>query len=251
MSENRDFKKLCRTAGECCVKYRLIDDGDRLLVGLSGGKDSFMLMHLLDHLSRCAPVEFTFEAATFDPGFENFNVEKIAEYCRIHNWKHHVVKMNIPEIIAEKSMEDAPCVLCSRLRRGKLYGLARELSCNKLALGQHLDDVITSFMMSLCRGQGITSMAPKVVPQDPEHPVIIRPLALVTEELIINCAKQMDFPEKTGFCRYENTVKTGDRAAFSALIGELSEKIPHLRENIAHSLTRVEADHLLVPPKDK
>ena len=251
MSENRDFKKMCRTAGKCCVQYRLIDDGDRLLVGLSGGKDSFMLMHLLEHLSVCAPVKFTFEAATFDPGFENFNVEKISEYCREHNWKHHVVKMNIPEIISEKSMDDAPCVLCSRLRRGKLYGLARELSCNKLALGQHLDDVITSFLMSLCRGQGITSMAPKVMPQNPEHPIIIRPLALVSEELIRRCAKTMDLPEKTGFCRYENIVKSGDRAAFSELVEELSRKIPDLRENIAHSLTRVEADHLLVPPQDR
>ena len=248
--ESREFKKLCRIAGETCVKYRLINDGDRLLVGLSGGKDSFMLMHLLEHLAAHAPVRFTFEAATFDPGFEDFNVEKISGYCRKYNWKHHVVKMNIPEIIREKNMSSAPCVLCSRLRRGKLYGLAKSLQCGKLALGQHLDDVITSFLMSLCRGQGITSMAPLVMPQNPEHPVVIRPLALVPESLIKECAGKMELPEKTGTCRYESLVKDGDRAKFSALVEKLSDDIPHLRENIAHSLTRVEADHLLIPPME-
>lgn len=247
--ESREFKKLCRIAGECCVNYRLIADGDRILVGLSGGKDSFMLMHLLEHLSGKAPVKFTFEAATFDPGFDGFNVENIISCCREHNWKHHLVKMNIPEIIREKNMEKSPCVLCSRLRRGKLYGLAQKLNCNKLALGQHLDDVINSFFMSLCRGQGITSMAPLVKPQNPEHPTVIRPLALVPEELIKTCAIQLQLPEKTGLCRYESLVKNGDRAQFAALIDDLAEKIPHLRENIAHSLTKVESDYLLIPPK--
>lgn len=248
--EKSAFKKLCRIAGETCVNYRLIRNGDRILTGLSGGKDSFVLLHLLKHLQMHAPVDFTVEAATFDPGFADFGVAEIAAYCESLTVKHHTVKLNIPEIIREKNMENAPCVLCSRLRRGKLYGLANELQCSKLALGQHLDDVINSFLMSLCRGQGITSMAPKVVPQDPAHPTVIRPLALVPEELIRQCAKEFTFPVKTGRCRYENTVKNGDRAAFARLVDELAEKIPHLRENIAHSLTRVEIDHLLVVPPE-
>ena len=246
--QNEYFKKICRLAGECCVRYRLISDGDRIMVGLSGGKDSFVLMHLLTNLQKCAPVKFELTAATFDPGFENFGVDRIADYCRKMNWEHHTVKLNIPAIIAEKQMEKNPCVLCSRLRRGKLYGLAGELQCNKLALGQHLDDVINSFFMSLCRGQGITSMAPLVKPSDPAHPAIIRPLALVPEELIKNCAAAGEFPECTGRCRYESTVKLGDRAAFAQLVDRLAADIPHLRENIAHSLTRVELEHLLIPP---
>ena len=186
-----EFKKICRSAGETCVRYRLIADGDRIMVGLSGGKDSFILMHVLSHLQKHAPVKFTLTAATFDPGFDDFNGQEIAGYCREHNWEHHFVRLNIPQILREKNMEKSPCVLCSRLRRGKLYGLARQLSCNKLALGQHLDDVINSFFMSLCRGQGITSMAPAVQPQNPEHPTVIRPLALVPEELIKSCAEQL------------------------------------------------------------
>ncbi|MBR7121057.1 MAG: hypothetical protein IKC94_02315 [Lentisphaeria bacterium] len=248
--ENKSFKKLCRIAGETCVSYRLISDGDRIMTGLSGGKDSFILLHLLKHLQLHAPVKFTILAATFDPGFENFNAAKIAGYCRDTGVEHHIVKLNIPEIIREKNMEYSPCVLCSRLRRGKLYGLAKALQCNKLALGQHLDDVINSFFMSLCRGQGITSMAPKVKPQNPDHPTVIRPLALVPEALIKECAATLPLPEKTGICRYESTVKSGDRAAFAGLLSDLAQKIPDVRENIAHSLGKVEIDHLLIKPEN-
>ena len=242
------FKKICRLAGETCVRYRLISAGDRILVGLSGGKDSFVLMHLLEHLQQHAPVKFSLAAATFDPGFENFGTEKIAEYCAAHRWEHHPVRLNIPEIIREKGFDSSPCVLCSRLRRGKLYGLANELKCNKLALGQHLDDIIASFLMSLCRGQGLTSMAPLVQPQNPAHPAVIRPLALVPEELIRQYAATLELPDKSGTCQYESTVKDGDRARFAALTETLSAEIPGLRENIAHSLARVELDHLLIPP---
>ena len=245
-----EFRKICRLAGESCVRYRLTGDGDRILVGLSGGKDSFILMHVLDHLREHAPVKFSLAAATFDPGFPHFDSDMIAQYCREQHWEHHIVRLNIPEIIREKGMEKSPCVLCSRLRRGKLYGLARERRCNKLALGQHLDDVITSFFMSVCRGQGISSMAPLVQPQDPAHPVLIRPLALVPEGRIIAAAGEFDFPRSTGICQYEKDVNTGDRAAVGELLARLAERIPDLRENIAHSLTRIESRHLLVPPED-
>ena len=245
---DKEFKKLCRIAGETIVKYRLIADGDRILAGASGGKDSFVLLHLLDHLQKTAPVHFDFIAATFDPRFPGFGVETTVQYCREHNWKHEIISLDIPAVIAEKKMEKNPCMLCSRLRRGHLYKLAGELNCGKLALGQHLDDIISSFLMSLCRGQGLTSMAPLVQPDNPAHPAVIRPLALVPENLIRECASQMEFPEKTGNCRYESLVKNGDRAKFAALVETLSQDIPHLRENIAHSLTRVEADHLLIPP---
>lgn len=250
MMENKFFKKICRLAGETCVRYRLIADGDRILTGLSGGKDSWLLMHVLSHLQKHAPVKFEVTGATFDPGFEDFGVENIAAYCREQLWEHQVVKLDIPAILREKERESSPCVLCSRLRRGKLYGLARQLRCNKLALGQHLDDVISSFFMSLCRGQGITSMAPLVKPQNPENPTVIRPLALVPEELIRQCAAGMDLPQKTGICRYEKEIASGDRAEFGRLIGELAGRIPNLRENIAHSLTRLEKDHLLLLPED-
>ena len=244
------FKKLCRIAGETVVKYRLIEPDDRILVGVSGGKDSYVLMHLLAHLQSAAPVHFNFEAVTFDPGVPECAAGKTAEYCRKMNWRHHTVSMDIASIIEEKSFDRSPCVLCSRLRRGRLYGLAKELKCNKLALGQHLDDIVSSMLISLCRGQGITTMAPRVVPDDPENPVIIRPLALVPEALVAECAGDFGL-EISGVCRYREQLESGDRVYFKNLISQLAEHIPDLRSNIAHSLQKVEIDHLLIPPEVK
>ena len=241
------FKKLCRLAGETVVKYRLIADGDRILVGVSGGKDSLALMHVLTHLQQAAPVKFSLECVTFDPGFPEFGADAVQAYCREQKWNHHTLKMDIASIVQEKGFDRAPCVLCSRLRRGKLYGMAQELKCNKLALGQHLDDIVSSMLISLCRGQGVTTMAPKVQPDDPEHPVIIRPLALVPEALIVEYTSTLDLP-KAGICRYREQLQQGDRVYFKGVIDELSRYIPDLRSNIAHSLSKVETDHLLIVP---
>ena len=134
------------------------------------------------------------------------------------------------------------------MRRGKLYGEAKRLNCNKLALGQHLDDIVSSLLISLCRGQGITSMAPLVKPDDPEHPVVIRPLALVPEQLIREYADTLALPE-AGICRYKEQLESGDRVYFKQVISGLAEHIPDLRSNIAHSMTRVELDHLLIVPE--
>ena len=238
------FAELCRAAGEAAVRYRMIADGDRILVGVSGGKDSFMLLHVLDHLKSVAPVGFDFVAATFDPGYEEFNAAAVAGYCRAHGWEHRVVKLDIAGILKEKQWEDAPCVLCSRLRRGTLYGLCRELDCGKLALGHHVDDLAASFLMSLCRGQGLTTMSPFVAPKSPGNPAVIRPLALADEGLIIRCAAERDLP-RCGLCRYRERLESGDRKYFRALVDQLAERIPDLRSNLRRSLAHVEPDHLL------
>ena len=239
-----DFAELCRFAGEAAVEYRMIEAGDRILVGASGGKDSFMLLHVLDHLRRVAPVEFDFVAATFDPGYPEFDAAGIAEYCRARGWEHREVGLDISGIIAEKHWEKSPCVLCSRLRRGKLYGLCRELGCGKLALGHHFDDLATSFLISLCRGLGLSTMAPVVKPQSPGNPTIVRPLALAPEALIARCADEMNVP-RLGLCRYRKQLESGDRKYFRTLVDELAERIPDLRANLRRSLAHVEPDHLL------
>ena len=244
MNEQNLFDKICRLAGTAAVKYKMTQEGDRVLVGLSGGKDSFVLMHVMEHLKNVAPVNFSFEAVTFDPGFENFGVDKISQYCKEHNWRHHVIKLDMPSIIKEKSFEDSPCVLCSRLRRGKLYGLASELGCNRLALGQHLDDIVISFLMSVCRGQGISTMAPVVRAKKTGNPDVIRPLALIPEQLIADYAATLELPA-AGICAYKEQLLSGDRANFKELLATLEQRIPDIRSNIARSLQRVESEHLL------
>ena len=246
---NDPFKKLCRLAGECITRFNLISDGDRILVGLSGGKDSFALIHLLEHFQKVAPVHFDFTAATFDPGFPGFNAGEIARFCEKKHWEHHTVKLDIPGIIADKKMTANPCMLCSRLRRGHLYKLAGELKCNKLALGQHLDDIITSFMMSLCRGQGLTSMAPLAEPKNPAHPKVIRIMALAPEKLISEYARTLELPENCSKCLYHEQLLSGDRKFFGDLIDSLEKNIPDLRSNIAKSLGHVELKHLLIDPE--
>ena len=247
LSGSAPFRKLCRLAGEAVCRYDMIGENDRVMVGLSGGKDSFVLLETLHHLRSVAPVSFDVVAATFDPGFPEFDAAAIRDFCVSRGWEHHVVSMDIASIIAEKDFSRSPCVLCSRLRRGRLYRLARELKCSKLALGHHLDDIAISFLMSLCRGQGLATMAPVVKPQNEADPQVIRPLALVPESLIRACAAEADLPA-AGVCRYEEQLASGDRKFFAQTLALWEKRIPALRSNIARSLADPRTDHLLIPP---
>lgn len=250
--ENKELlqKKIRRLAGEAAVKYGMIRENDRILAAVSGGKDSLVMLEILHQLKSAAPIRFEVIAATFDPGFPGFNLDAIAGYCRNRGFEHKTVSMQIGSILEEKNFTESPCVLCSRLRRGKLYGLARELDCGVLALGQHLDDILISFLMSVCRGQGISTMAPCVPPKDPGKPRVIRPLALVPEKWIIEYAKMLDFP-RAGECQYKEQLNSGDRKYFADLLGTLEERIPNLRSNMAKSLGHLEPEHLLVPLQQK
>ena len=239
------FKELCRLAGTAVVRYRMIAENDRVLVALSGGKDSTALLRVLLRLRAAAPISFDLVAATVDPGWEEFNAEESARLCREVGVEHHIVPLPVARILAEKGAEESPCVLCSRLRRGHLYRLARELRCGKLALGQHLDDLAVSFLMSLCRGQGLRTMAPFVPPAPGSgNPAVIRPLALAPEALISECAAAWELP-RAGVCKYRETLENGDRLYFRQLLDTLEKRIPGLRGNLLHSLGKVEVDHLL------
>lgn len=248
MSEEKTaaFRELCKLTGQAVSRYRMIGEGDRILVGLSGGKDSFMLLHALHALRRKAPVRFDLIAATFDPGFPEFNVAGIADYCRRQGWEHRVVKLDIAGILAEKRYEGTPCVLCSRLRRGKLYGLAAAEGYGKLALGQHFDDIAASFLMSLFRGQGLSTMGPNVAAKAKEGIRIIRPFVLAPESLIVRCREERELPQ-AGKCRYEAELADGDRAYFRGLVDELAERIPNLRSQMLRSLGNIQPGYLLDP----
>ncbi|MDR0933001.1 MAG: hypothetical protein LBM70_08305 [Victivallales bacterium] len=240
------FRELCKLSAIAVTRYAMIAEGDRILVGLSGGKDSFMLLHALHALKRKAPINFELIAATFDPGFPEFNIDVIQEYCRVNHWEHRTLKLDIGAILEEKKYTSTPCVLCSRLRRGKLYGLAEQEKCQKLALGQHFDDIAASFLMSLCRGQGLSTMAPNVATKAKEKIRVIRPFALAPESLIIRCRDEWKLPH-AGKCRYEEQLADGDRAYFRGIVDQLAERIPNLRGQMLRSLSNIQSEYLLDP----
>lgn len=237
------FRKICSEASRCASEYDMLHEGDRVLVGLSGGEDSFMLMHVLDHLRRRAPFHFELFPANIDLSFQTFDSRRLQDYCRSQGWELHSLCLDGQAIIEEKELGHQPCPLCSRLRRGQLHRLADELSCNVLALGHHLDDVCVSFLMSTMRGGGLKTMAPNV-PADGASKRLIRPLCTITKSMIHQAAGEFDFPILKS-CPYEEMLATqGDRAFFEGLLRDLSQRIPDIRQNMLHSLNDVHIRHL-------
>ncbi len=240
------YNKIIRKAGQAIAEYRMIEAGDRIAVGLSGGKDSLMLMHVLSELQQRAPIKFDLIALTFDPGFEGFNSDAIAAYAESQGWPHKIIPMNVKGILQDKAAESHPCVLCSRLRRGLLYTTAQELNCGKLALGQHLDDICISLLISLSRGHGVFTMGPNVPAVD--KPVrVIRPLCFVPEAMIEEAKQDFAFPN-SGRCEYKDQLEAnGDRAWFKRQLEEMSQHIPEIRQNMLAALRNVKPELLLDP----
>ena len=238
------FKKICRLAGKGVIDHSMIENGDRLLVALSGGKDSMVLLKVLLHLQSAAPIAFTLIGATFDPMFPGFSAKETKEFCEKEGVTHHTISFDMEKLLKEKELTSSPCMLCSRMRRGNLYTLAKKLNCNKIALGQHLDDVCISFLMSLFRGNGLSTMGPNVPAK--EHNVnVIRPLIYVPEKWIMEYVKEMGIPER-GECLYKEELRnSGDRVYFAGLMKDLEKRIPEIRNNMLASLSNVETFHLL------
>lgn len=238
------FKKICRLAGKAVLDYNMIREGDRVLVALSGGKDSMVLLKVLRHLQGAAPISFTLLGATFDPMFPGFSAGETKEFCEKEGLEHHTISFDMETLLREKGLTSSPCMLCSRMRRGNLYTLAQKLECNKIALGQHLDDICISFLMSLFRGNGLSTMGPNVPAK--EHNVnVIRPLICVPEKWIMEYVNAVGLPER-GECLYKEELRnSGDRAYFAALLKNLEKRIPEIRNNMLASLSNLEAPHLL------
>lgn len=242
--ETPSFNRLCRLAGQAVGRYRMIKNGDRILVGLSGGKDSITLLHVLHFMQQRAPIRFDLFPAVFDPGFPGFGLDSLQKYAEEQQWELHVVRTDVAAAL-DPAKENVPCVLCSRIRRGKLARLAAELRCNKLALGHHLDDLLISFLISTARGQGLTTMGPNIRSKAEPGLRIIRPLALAEESLIRKAAAELGSYPESGKCMYYDKLEDGDRVYFRELLEKMSEKIPHIRSQMLRSLNNVETEYLL------
>ena len=227
MSRIQISKKLLRVAGKTNAEFKLIGEGDKVLVGLSGGKDSLSLIHILKHIQRHAPFKFEFEACTIKYGMPDENYKYLEEHCQEHEIKHTVYDTNIFEISHDTIRENSSfCSYFSRMRRGALYTYAQENGFNKVALGHHFDDTVESFFMNMFYNGTMRAMAPIYKTERGFH--LIRPLIQARE-------KQL-----RAFADDNNLQPIGDEAC-PAMLKDV--KMPHARANMKVWLEDLEKEN--------
>lgn len=242
MKITRLNKRLLNLAGRASQQYNLIEAGDRVLVALSGGKDSYAMMILLEQLRRKAPFEFELIATNLDQGHPGFKQEVIVDWCESHGFAHQMLNQDTFSIVKEKTPEGkAYCSLCSRLRRGILYTAAQRFGCNKIALGHHRDDVIETLLLNLFYSGQLKSMPPRLISDDGKN-IVIRPLVLIEEKDVIEFTAEQEFPILP--CVLCGDQEGLQRVAIKALLDRLSARNPKVKGNLFAALGNVRASHL-------
>ena len=214
--------------------YNMIEEGDKIAVGLSGGKDSITLLLALDNLRRWYPKKFDIVALTIDPGGNIFDTTELEAFCKSLNIEYVIEKTNIKEVVFDIRKEKNPCSLCANLRRGALNGVAESLGCNKVALGHHQDDVIETFFLSLFYEGNIHTFAPTTY-LSRKNIVTIRPMIYVTEKQIKGFQNKNPLPIMKKKCPNDGNSK---REFIKNLLKELTYKIPRLRACVFGAIQR-------------
>ena len=244
--EDALYRKIRQQVGQAIGAFDLIEAGDRIAVAVSGGKDSYTLLHILDALRRRAPVRYELVAVNVDAGFPGYRKELLATHLEEHGFAYHLETTDCYRIIEEKRRPGSSyCSFCARLRRGVLYTLADRLGCNKLALGHHLDDFIETLLLNQFYVGTLKAMSPKLLADNGRH-TVIRPLVYVAEADISTFARRNAFPIVNCACPVAGQ---GDRQRqrMKRLVCELTGEIPHLRSSLLHALANVQPRHLLDP----
>jgi len=238
------FNRIKRLTGKAIGDFGLIEDGDRILVGISGGKDSYVLLHILEALRKKAPVKFELVAVNIDSGFPGYQKEQIEHHLQQHNFNYVMARTDSYQIIEEKLKPGTSyCAFCARLRRGALYTQADKLNCNKIALGHHLDDFIETLLLNQFYAGTLAAMNASLLADNGRH-TVIRPLVYVEEADIQYCSEKMDFPIINCSCPVSETEEQ-KRQDIKQLITELAEKIPEIRHSMISAIGNVHPRHLL------
>jgi tRNA 2-thiocytidine biosynthesis protein TtcA len=240
---NKLRKRLRRLVGQAIGDFGLIEDGDRVMVCLSGGKDSYGLLDILLSLKDCAPVGFEIVAVNLDQKQPGFPAEVLPRYLSERGVPFRIVEQDTYSVVKRVIPDGATmCSLCSRLRRGVLYRVASEIAATKIALGHHRDDILATFFLNLFFGGKLKTMPPKLVSDDGRH-VVIRPLAYVRERDLARYAEAMAFPIIP--CTLCGSQENLQRRQVGAMLREWEKKHPGRLETIFNALGKVEATHLL------
>ncbi len=238
--ETRIAKKTTRAITD----FSMIEDGDRIMVGLSGGKDSWALIQILDVLRQRAPIDFSFVAVNVDSGYEGYQHAELARTCKERGWELHIEHTSIGSVIDDKlDASDTPCSLCARLRRGVLYRLADQVGATKIALGHHQDDFIETLLLNLFFAGALKAMPAKLVSDDGRH-VVIRPLAYVSESEARAYTRDMGLPI-IGCCCPACGDLSLQRQRVKRLILDLEREHEGVKHSMLTALTNVVPSHLL------
>lgn len=237
--------RVAKKVAKASIDFGLIEDGDRIMVGLSGGKDSWALFQALDVIRRRAPIRFSLVAVNVDSGYKDFKHDVIRAACEERGWELRIEHTTIGDVMDDILEANAtPCSLCARLRRGVLYRLADEVGATKIALGHHRDDALETFLLNLFYGGQLKAMPPKLRSDDGRH-VVIRPLIYCEERDLAAYAEWRGFPIiPCNLCGSQQNLK---RNEMKQLLREWEKRHPGRVETMLNALRHVRASHLLDP----
>lgn len=239
---NKLQKRLRREMGKAIADFNMIEDGDKVMVCLSGGKDSYAMLDILMNLQRSAPISFDLVAVNLDQKQPGFPEHVLPEYLDSIGIEYHIVERDTYSIVKSVVPEGkTTCALCSRLRRGTLYGFAEEIGANKIALGHHRDDILETFFLNMFYGGKLKGMPPKLVSDDGKN-MVIRPLAYAREKDIADYAELRGFPIiPCNLCGSQDGLQ---RQVIKEMLQSWDKQSPGRIETMFRSLQNVVPSHL-------
>ncbi len=237
-------KEIRSLLGKAIHRYGLIQDGDRILVGVSGGKDSLSMLHLLWERRKRVPVHYKLLPVYIDLGFKSDRAEVLKNFFETRGFPYHIELSDIGRRANSPENRENPCFLCSWERRKRLFHLAHRFHCNKIALGHHKDDIIETLLLNIFYSAEISTMLP-FQPLFKGKITLIRPLALIEEKKILRFAKEMDLPYSPSGCPVSGKTR---RKEIKELIEVLEKKNPKVKGNIFRSLSNIKLEYTLARP---